>query len=120
MYDLEDIIRLRKDVRKYKLSVPAGFSGEHSKNLVKICNGIGPEAWPKAVRRWFSLYFDFAEAPAMIHDWEYSVPRKSFFRFVLANFRFAVNVMRTQLFSLWTAVFLFFALTFFGYRHYRR
>ena len=101
-----------------------GFWSASEAELDAACNGVGPEHWPRRGRwliSWFLRPLDASSAP---HDWEYSLPKKSYWRFTRANWRLAVNCTKEALYDVRIGVIplgLIAALLcqIFGWRAYR-
>lgn len=78
---------------------PGSFWDASEAELEAACNGVGPERWPhwaRALISWFLRPLDASSAP---HDWEYSLPEKSYWHFTRANWRLAVNATREALYD---------------------
>ena len=93
-YSRSHIRELRYIAVMHGLSMPDGFSTESEDMLCMLYNGIGPEAWSAHFRRLTTWLLSFFEADALIHDYEYSLPGKSYWKFTLANLRFAWNACK--------------------------
>jgi hypothetical protein len=93
-YSMGHIRILRDEIRTCRLSVPEGFSEASDEDLVRAYNGIGPDAWCPILRRLVTWLLAFFEAVALIHDYEFGCPEKSYARFTAANLRFAYNAIR--------------------------
>ena len=79
---------------------PQSFWEASSEELAAACNGVGPEHWPRGLRwliTWFLRPLDASSAP---HDWEYSLPEKSYWHFTRANCRLAVNATKEALYDI--------------------
>ena len=72
--------------------------------LAAACNGVGPEHWPRWTRWIFSVLLRPLDASSGPHDWEYSLPEKSYAHFTIANFRLAVNAGKEALYYFRPAV----------------
>ena len=70
---------------------PPGFDETPLVTLVRVYNGIGPEAWPERYRGWVTSVLSRYEPEALIHDWEFVFRSKTYFSFTLANLRWACN-----------------------------
>ena len=79
-----------------KFSFPPSFKGYSSRRLVKLYNGIGAEWMPKALRDLVTYICDRLEAAALLHDFEYTRKKKSYWRFTVANVRLAYNAARSR------------------------
>lgn len=90
-FSIEHVNDLYNIVLQKKLSIPAEFEKEKISILRQCYNGIGPDRWSSQFRAFTTSLLEFFEAEAMIHDYEYSLPKKSYWRFSKANLRFAFN-----------------------------
>ena len=88
---LSHVRDLRRVIALRRMSVPKGFFRINSRRMQSAYNGIGPEAWSASFRSAITGALDFLEAPALIHDVEWSARRKSFWRFTASNLRLMVN-----------------------------
>lgn len=84
---------LRAFCHEFGAFAPESFWRASETELAAACNGVGPEHWPRGIRRMFTWLLRPLEASAEIHDWEYSLPGKSFRSFTAANARLAANVI---------------------------
>lgn len=84
---------LRAFCYEFGAFAPDSFWAASEAGLAAACNGVGPEHWPRRMRKLCSWLLRPLEASALIHDWEYSLPDKSFRMFTRANFNLAANVM---------------------------
>ena len=50
MYDETEIAEFRQLIKKAGFSVPKGFDAFSNWELTKICNGWGPDSWPRFFR----------------------------------------------------------------------
>ena len=89
-YPLDHVRELR-DVALSRLSAPDSFRSEHLEILHGCYNGIGPDRWSTRFRAFVTWVLGFFEADALVHDYEYSLPQKSYWLFTVANLRFALN-----------------------------
>ena len=100
MTDIEYIKHLRQMAIALKFSFPPTFKGYSSKRLVKLYNGVGAEWMPRMFRNvvtWIvRLLCDKAEAAVLIHDFEYTRKKKSYWRFTVANVRLAYNAAKSR------------------------
>lgn len=83
---------------------PQSFWGASDAELAAACNGVGPEHWPRFARRIMSALLRPLDASSAPHDWEYSLPGKSYAHFTAANFRLAVNMAKEALYDFRPAV----------------
>ena len=90
-YSRSHVRELRYLAVIHGLSAPDQFWAESEEWLTEFYNGIGPEAWSGKFRRLTTWLLEFFETDALIHDYEYSLPGKSYWKFTLANVRFAWN-----------------------------
>lgn len=84
---------LRAFCCEFEAFAPDSFWKASGSELAAACNGVGPDHWPVWLRYAFSWLLRPLEASAEIHDWEYSLPVKSYRNFTAANARLAANVM---------------------------
>ena len=96
MNDIEYIQYLRKQANILKFSFPANFKKSSSKRLLRCYNGIGAEWMPEHIRKFISDIFFTLQAAALIHDFEYTHGKKSYWNFTVANVRFAYNAARSH------------------------
>ena len=96
MYSVEHIKYLRQKAIALNFSFPANFKRYSSKRLVSIYNGIGAEWMPEFLRKITSFIFDRLEAAALLHDFEYTRQKKSYWHFTVANLRFAYNAAKSR------------------------
>ena len=82
---------LLETIQKYHLSAPDNFWASETAVLEKSYNGIGPECWPKFLRKFVSEFLRLFAACALIHDFEFSQNVKSYKHFTQANIRLAFN-----------------------------
>ena len=87
------ISQLLDQVRKYHLSAPESFFSAGIDTLETCYNGIGPECWPKLLRKMVSELLQLFAAGALVHDFEFSQGEKSYRHFTQANCRLAWNCM---------------------------
>lgn len=90
-YSLSHIRRLRGVISLRGLSVPEGFARISSARMRTAYNGIGPEAWSCRCRGLVTRALAFLEAPALVHDVEWSARKKSYRRFTVSNLRLMLN-----------------------------
>lgn len=91
MRDVDYIKYLRAEAVAKGFSFPAKFKKTNSGKMAKLYNGIGAEWMPKLLVRIITYICDRLEAPALVHDFEYSMKPKTYWRFTVANVRFAYN-----------------------------
>jgi hypothetical protein len=96
MNDIEYIQYLRKQAVALKFSLPANFKRYNSKRLLRCYNGIGAEWMPAWLRDFVTDIFFILQAAALIHDFEYTHGKKSYWNFTVANVRFAYNAARSH------------------------
>ena len=92
-YSLDHVRALRERARRYRLWMPEGFADAPDELIRRCYNGIGPDRWASCARGLVTWLLGFFEADAMLHDFEYSQPDKSYGHFTLANVRFCVNAV---------------------------
>lgn len=90
-YSLAHIRGLRKLIQLRRMSTPPGFFRINSRRMQTAYNGIGPEAWSDRFRGIITRALEFLEAPALVHDIEWSGRRKSYWRFTVSNLRLMLN-----------------------------
>ncbi|MDD4817127.1 MAG: hypothetical protein PHI85_04060 [Victivallaceae bacterium] len=73
------------------LSAPREFWRSSPARIVNAYNGVGPDRWPRWCRRVITALLTHYEPAAMVHDYEQEQPDKSYWRFTVANARFALN-----------------------------
>lgn len=71
MYTLEEIAALRKKCLALKLDNAEIILKYTNEELQNICNGIGPEAFPDAIRAFVSNINPTLQPAAFIHDVEW-------------------------------------------------
>lgn len=94
MYTLEEIAALRALALSLSLEGADLLDFYTDTGLGKICNGIGPELFPDALRRAIDALHPTLKAPAMVHDVEYTRSDGSWETFCRANDRFRRNGKR--------------------------
>lgn len=104
---------------------PESFWLASESELAAACNGVGPDHWPRAARVVLSWLLRPLEASAEIHDWEYSMPHKSFRAFTAANAHLAANVMREAVYDcrpacMLTGILAAFICQLFGWYAYKK
>lgn len=87
----ERVAELLTLIRNQELLRPPGFDRAPPDVLVRVYNGIGPEAWPERYREWVTSILTRYEPEALIHDWEFVFQPKTYIAFTLANLHWAVN-----------------------------
>lgn len=78
---------------------PDSFWAASDSELARAYNGIGPERWPSWIRAVITAMLRPFQAAAFVHDWEYSLPEKSYRAFTAANCRLAANTAREALYD---------------------
>lgn len=96
MTDIEYIKYLRQKAVALKFSFPPNFKRYNSKRLLRCYNGIGAAWMPKWFRDFVTYIFYRLEAAALLHDFEYTRKKKSYWRFTVANVRLAYNSARSR------------------------
>lgn len=71
MWTEEDIKRFLELIEFYKLDYPVAMNQMSIYELTKICNGIGPDAWPKALRKLATQLFGPYAVIHVPHDVRY-------------------------------------------------
>ena len=72
MYSAEDITRIYANIKELGLNAPSEMMEAPASELMQICNGIGCEHVPSALRKILNKVLNFAECSAAIHDWRYA------------------------------------------------
>ena len=90
-YTLKQVAALRGEVREHHFSVPRGFERCSTRRLREYYNGVGAESWSPYFRKFVSYLLGFLNAPALVHDYEFSRRKKSFWLFSKANLRLVYN-----------------------------
>ena len=117
-FSFEHIVFLRSHCYRSHLWVPDGFWMTTHEELQACYNGIGPDRWSSRFRRFTTWILTFLEAPALIHDWEYTYQPKTYGAFTMANLRLAYNAAKdNHPFSGITAAVL---CQLFGWRGYEK
>ena len=91
MRDIDYIKYLRAEAVAKHFSLPPKFKKTNSAIMSKMYNGIGAEWMPKWLVYIVTFICDRLEAPALVHDFEYSTGKKTYWRFTVANMRFFLN-----------------------------
>ena len=89
-YSLEHVEELRRRAVRLGFLLPEGFRNVPLEELAAAYNGIGPDRWSSRFRRFTTWVLKFLEAPALIHDWQYTVGG-SYRDFSLSNWWLVVN-----------------------------
>ena len=115
---------LRAFCIEFGARAPESFWQASESELATACNGVGPEHWPPWARAVLSVLLRPLEASATIHDWEYSLPHKTFRAFAAANIRLASNVMFEAVYEcrpacMLTGILAAFLCQIFGWHAYR-
>ena len=115
---------LRAFCFEFGAHAPESFWMASESELAAACNGIGPEHWPSWARSVLSVLLRPLEASAEIHDWDYSLPHKTFRAFTEANARLAVNVILEAVYDcrpacMLTGILAALLCQVFGWRAYR-
>ncbi|MDD4818109.1 MAG: hypothetical protein PHI85_09090 [Victivallaceae bacterium] len=90
-YTMDEVMRVAVRAEQLALSMPAGFSTCPLATLRAVYNGIGPDRWSARLRRVVTELLEWFAPEALIHDWEYTFQPKTYWRFTVANLRFAWN-----------------------------
>ena len=90
-YSVSYVRRLREHCDRIGVRAPASFWTADCRDLAAAFNGVGPDRWCPAFRAVVSWLLKPFFTAALPHDWEYSLPRKSYRAFTAANRRFIVN-----------------------------
>lgn len=97
-YDLQHIEKLRNRVIERNYSLPAGFLELSPEYLAEHCNGIGAEWMPRMLRKLLTKALFLLEADSMVHDIEFLSTDKGYWKFTVANGRFALNAWKEHCF----------------------
>ena len=90
---------LRALCLEIRAAAPDSFWRASDPELMRAYNGIGPDRWPCWIRGAVTRLLRPFQAAAFVHDWEYSLPEKSYRAFTAANRRLAANVVREALYD---------------------
>ncbi len=90
-YTIDEVVEVARQVDLLGLSAPAGFAVCPVATLRAVYNGIGPDRWSAQLRRVCTELLEWFEPEALIHDWEYAFQPKTYWKFTVANLRFAWN-----------------------------
>lgn len=116
-YSIQHIRSLKNQCIDHGFSLPKGFKRQSCKALQPMYNGIGAGWMPRIVRKLLTWLMRHLEPVALVHDFEWSLPNKSVWHFLVSNLRFAYNAVK-----LWYPFSGFAAssiCTFFGYGAYK-
>ena len=91
MYSIEHIKALKARALDKGFSLPKGFKHTSTRSLQLVYNGIGAEWMPKFIIKLITWAWEKAEAPAMVHDYEYIMADKTYWNFLVANMRMVYN-----------------------------
>lgn len=91
MYTLEEIAALRQKCASLKLEGAEKLDKYKNAELQKICNGIGPEAFPYGVRSITTSLHPTLEPVAVIHDVEFEESDGLKSTFTAINDRYYTN-----------------------------
>lgn len=94
MYSHCEIKRLLGVIKSTGLEYPQGFSRATNADLQRTCNGIGADWMTDGSRRKLTAMMSYAEASAIIHDWEYAHSNASESWRAKVDERFLVNALR--------------------------
>lgn len=90
------IIYLCEYAKKNNFSFPKCFEGRTYSWLQRHYNGIGAEWMSPKLRNIVTKLLRHMEAEALIHDIEYLLESKSYWRFTVANFRLFYNGVKAR------------------------
>lgn len=113
---LRHIKKLLRVVKDYDLSVSASFDKKTPQWMKRHYNGIGAEWMPKRVRALTTRMLRKLEPVALVHDIEFLETPKNYWRFTVANMRFAYNAAKLKRFFVGAACAVVCQL--FGWRAY--
>lgn len=94
MYDRAKLRELLDIAESAGLDCPADFRSADIDDLAVYCNGIGADWMTENSRRKLTSMMSYAEAAAMIHDYEYHFSNASEKWRAKADERFLVNALR--------------------------
>jgi len=99
-YTIDHIRELLAVVDLRHMSYPEGFAETSMEELQRVYNGVGPESWNPTFRGWMTKLLNWLEAPALIHDYEYSFAERTYWAFTKANLRLVGNSWRDGRFKI--------------------
>ena len=91
MYTLKEIAALRQKCKQLRLRGAWRLDRYSNEELQVICNGIGPEGFPKGIRKFVTSIHPTLEPAGMIHDVEFEESDGMQASFTAANDRYAEN-----------------------------
>ena len=68
IYNAAEIGRLRSGCQFYSLEFPEEVFRKSDEELVRVCNGVGPDDWSAALRKALTKLFGNYEVAAFVHD----------------------------------------------------
>lgn len=89
-YPIAHIIGLRNRALRLKFLLPDNFKSVPMPQLAAAYNGIGPDRWSIRCRKFMTWLLKFLEAPALVHDWQYTVGG-NYWDFTKSNLYLMVN-----------------------------
>jgi len=94
MYSFDEINGLCCIISEAELDTPDSLKAASELEIQKSCNGIGADWQSEKSRAIFTKILNYAEAAALIHDWEYAksdglIPNQR-----IADDRFLLNAYR--------------------------
>ncbi|MEA4863528.1 MAG: hypothetical protein VB042_09495 [Victivallaceae bacterium] len=95
-FSLAHVEILKIHVVELDLVMPPGFDECPAETLRRVYNGIGPDRFPRWLRKLVTWLLRPFEGAALIHDWEYIFQPKTYWAYSAANWRFARNALRTS------------------------
>ena len=101
MYTLEEIAALRQKCAILKLDGREKLNEYTDEELQSICNGIGPRALPRFLRKTLNKLHPALEPAALIHDIDFERSDGTKEGFDRANARFLANGLRGALSCAW-------------------
>lgn len=115
-YDYLHIKMLKTIAVAKHFSFPAGFKKCSFARLQRLYNGIGAEWMAKWLRKTITWLLTDIEAAALVHDFEWSMAKKSFWKFLVSNLRLWYNAAKLRRFFCGGGASIL--CTFFGYKAY--
>ena len=91
----EHIKTLLLECEDFKLWTSLGFCDTPIDVLRQVYNGLGPDRWPKWLRRGITSLFRWFEGAACVHDWGYTYAPKTYWHFTVENIKLAWNGAKT-------------------------
>ncbi len=90
------VLQLVVRLQACRASLPTGFRHCPVEVLAEMYNGIGPSRWPAWARRAITWAMRRLEAPALVHDFEWSTVPRTYWNFTASNLRIVCNGFKTR------------------------